>query len=116
MTNIAKNALAFIVVACVSVSGTVSAEKIIGKAVAEKVAECRVAKNQPIARLENNGKILSAKGMDSLRQDEIVSISVNNDTICIMVKKDALTRLDNDKTNYADQKVAGKNTEEGKRK
>lgn len=66
----------------------------------EKKTEKKEKDMNLVVKLINNGKFLSEKGFKSLSENDIVSISVNSDTICIKVNTEALTSLEKDKDNF----------------
>lgn len=51
--------------------------------------------------LVNNGKLLSSKGIKSIRNPDIASIRVRKDTIYVTLKDPAYKRLDKNKKNYS---------------
>lgn len=50
------------------------------------------------AKLVNNGRMLSEKGINNIQSKDIISVSIKNDTVFIEVNREALTRLEKDKS------------------
>ncbi len=63
-----------------------------------------------VSKIKNNGKILSDKGLNSIKSADIINISISNDTVFFELKKECLSRLDKDRTNYIGNKT--KNTKQ----
>ena len=53
-----------------------------------------------ISALVNNGKILSGKGVNAIKDTDVLSIRVSNDTVFLELKKDSFKRIDKDRSNY----------------
>lgn len=57
-----------------------------------------------VSKVINNGKILSDKGVNSIDGKDILGIRVSNDTVFFELKKESVSRLDKDKSNYLSSK------------
>lgn len=56
-----------------------------------------------IAKVKNNGKILSKKGIKSILYSDLTGMWVTKDTTFISLKEDVLKRIDKDKENYVSE-------------
>lgn len=65
-------------------------------------------KNVFVSKLVNNGKILSEKGINSVKESDVINIRISNDTVLLELKEESVNRLDKDRTNYIDNKTKTK--------
>ena len=69
-----------------------------------------------LAKVRNNGKVLSEKGRKAILLSELTGMGVTKDTTYITLKEEVLKRIDKDKSNYVSKNSAKKKSGTKKKK
>ncbi|MDE6339088.1 MAG: hypothetical protein K2K97_04795 [Muribaculaceae bacterium] len=69
-----------------------------------------------VAKIRNNGKILSKKGNEAVFAEDLTACDVRKDTLYLTLKEDALKRIDKDPANYMAKSITKKKSASKKKK